>query len=107
MMKISVPSSFLCLGFILRATGAFFASLLAAQAFPPAPHYSIYGDVRDEYGYLISPSGATVVFYLNSVEIARYPITGVAGRDYSRLPGRVQAGECGTILTRVHRGGRI
>jgi hypothetical protein len=99
MMKISAPSSFLSFGFILRATGAFFASLLAAQAFPPAPHYSIYGDVRDEYGYLISPSGASVVFYLNSVEIARYPITGVAGHDYTyEIKMRIDMKRAGTAV---------
>jgi hypothetical protein len=42
------------------------AAVSVVQAFPPAPHYSIYGDVRDEYGYLISPGVATVVFFLNS-----------------------------------------
>jgi hypothetical protein len=99
MMNIATRSSFLSLGFILRATGVFAASLLAAQAFPPAPHYSIYGDVRDEYGYLISPSGASVVFYLNSTEIARYPITGVAGHDYTyEIKMRIDMKRAGTAV---------
>lgn len=54
-----------------------------ASAFPPAPHYSIYGDVRDEFGYLIQPGAASVVFYFGGKEVERYPLTGSANSSYT------------------------
>ena len=55
----------------------------SAHAFPPAPHYSIYGDVRDEFGYLIQPGTATVVFYFGGKEVERYPLTGATASTYT------------------------
>ncbi len=55
----------------------------SVHAFPPAPHYSIYGDVRDEFGYIIPPGAATVIFSFDGREIARYPLTGAASTDYT------------------------
>ena len=70
---------------ILVATGM--VTLLlggpSAKAFPPAPHYSIYGDVRDEFGYLIPAGGATVIFSFAGKEVARYPISGASGSDFN------------------------
>ncbi len=77
---------------IFRAAAAlrvvfFFALFLIltsdATAFPPAPYYTIYGDVRNELGALIPPGGATIIFSYKSKEVARYPITRVAGSNYS------------------------
>lgn len=62
---------------------ALFSSAPEAAAFPPAPHYSIYGDVRDEFGYIIPPGAATVIFSFGGREIARYPLTGAASSDYT------------------------
>ncbi len=62
---------------------AFVGASSRLAAFPPAPHYSIYGDVRDEFGYLIPAGGATVVFSFGGREIARYPLTGATGADYT------------------------
>lgn len=55
----------------------------SAHAFPPLPFYSIYGDVRDEFGYLIQPGTASVVFYFGGKEVERYPLTGATGSDYT------------------------
>ena len=67
------------------AAGAlgFLGSGASLIAFPPAPHYSIYGDVRDEFGYLIPPGAGTVVFYFGGKEVARYPLIGASGSSYT------------------------
>ena len=59
------------------------SSLSEALAFPPAPYYSIYGNVRDEYGNLIPANGSTVVFFYNNAEHSRYSITGLGISDYN------------------------
>ncbi len=56
-----------------------------ATAFPPAPFYTIYGDVRDANGLLIPAGGATIIFSYQGKEVARYPITSVAGADYNYM----------------------
>jgi hypothetical protein len=53
-----------------------------APAFPPAPYYTIYGDVRNEDGTLV-PAGAFLIFSYESKEVARYPITETLGKDYN------------------------
>jgi len=59
------------------------ALIPAAHAFPPAPYYTIFGDVRDEFGNLVAAGGGAVVLSVNAREIARYPIAGVSGQDYN------------------------
>ena len=54
-----------------------------ALAFPPAPYYTIYGNVRDEYGNLIPANGSTVVFSYNSAEHSQYSITSVGDKDFN------------------------
>lgn len=61
----------------------FLACAPSARAFPPAPYYTVFGDVRDEFGNLISAGGGSVIFSVNTREIARYPVTGVTGADYN------------------------
>ena len=68
---------------VLASALAFLFCGPSADAFPPAPHYSIYGDVRDEFGYLIQPGTASVVFYFGGKEVERYPLTGATGSDYT------------------------
>lgn len=63
--------------------GIYFLSIVAACAFPPAPYYTVYGDARDEFGYLIPAGGTTVVFYYGGAEFARYPISAVSDRDFN------------------------
>ena len=76
----------------------FFLCVGSLMAFPPAPYYTIFGDVRDEFGSLV-PSGATVVFYYQSKEMARYPITPVAGQDYNyQIRMRLDMNSAGTAV---------
>ena len=88
----SVGSLFACIAALL------FAFRGSLWAFPPAPYYTIFGDVRDEFGSLV-PSGATVVFYYQSKELARYPITAVAGQDYNyQIRMRLDMNSAGTAV---------
>ncbi len=57
---------------------AFLLLALPAQAFPPAPHYTVYGTVRDEFGQRLNVSGASVIFFRDGVEIVRREIGSVA-----------------------------
>ncbi len=67
----------------LSASGvALFLMAGDGPAFPPAPFYTIYGDVRDENGALV-PAGAILIFSYQSKEVARYPITATLGKDYN------------------------
>ena len=70
-------ASFLFLSLIIAS------SLGKALAFPPAPYYSIYGNVRDEHGQLIPANGSTVVFFYNAAEHSRYSITSLGLSDYN------------------------
>jgi len=54
-----------------------------ASAFPPAPHYTVFGNVRDEFGVLLSDGGGNVVFYRGGNELARNPVAKVENYDYN------------------------
>lgn len=43
-------------------------------AFPPGPHYTIYGIVRDQVGATLAVEGATILLLRENVEIGRAPI---------------------------------
>jgi len=51
--------------------------------FPPAPFYTIYGDVRDQYGLLLPAGTGSVVMSQGTKEIFRQPFTAVSGQDYN------------------------
>lgn len=53
------------------------------HGFPPAPFYTIYGDVRNAYGELIPAEGAAVILYAGEKEILRQSLTAVADADYN------------------------
>jgi hypothetical protein len=62
------------------------AAVLAAlplQAFPPAPYYTVYGDVRDQYGVLIPADGAAVIVYKGSKEIMRQSLVAAEGTNFN------------------------
>ena len=46
----------------------------AANAFPPAPNYTIYGFVRDQLGANLVIEGAEIILLRDTVEIGRAPI---------------------------------
>ncbi|MDE2642310.1 MAG: hypothetical protein OSB55_06100 [Verrucomicrobiota bacterium] len=55
------------------------------HAFPPAPYYTIHGDVRDQYGLLIPAGGSTVLGFQGGKEMMRQALTSVSGADYNYL----------------------
>jgi hypothetical protein len=61
----------------------FIASSLSLQAFPPAPYYTIFGDVRDQYGILIPAEGAAVIVYKDGQEILRRSLVAAEGTDFN------------------------
>lgn len=68
-----------------RALGCLLAGGCAsfAWAFPPAPFYTVFGDVRDEYGTLIHPEGAAVILSADGKEILRQALLdGSRGYNY-------------------------
>ncbi len=58
----------------LSAVVAFLTALATAHAFPPAPHYTIYGLVRDQVGATLSAQGVDLVLLRDNVEIGRTPV---------------------------------
>ncbi len=47
---------------------------LALRAFPPAPHHTVFGQVRDEYGSPISRPGAEVWLETGTTVLAKAPL---------------------------------
>jgi hypothetical protein len=75
------------------------ASLL--HAFPLAPFLAIYGDVRDEQGVLIPPTGAAVVMSQGGAQRMREPLTATSGADFNyQLRMRM---DMNRRLTETHR----
>ncbi len=52
----------------------FVIGCLPVSAFPPAPHYTLYGMVRDQVGQTITAQGATLVLLKDGQEISRTSI---------------------------------
>ncbi len=60
----------------LRLVGGVLSGLAAAAAlaFPPAPHHTVYGTVRDELGNPLSNPGAEVLLEGNGTSLVRTPV---------------------------------
>ena len=58
----------------LSVTTLLASTVLPIFAYPPAPAVSVYGLVRDQFGWVIDYRGAEIVFKSGSKEIARQPI---------------------------------
>ena len=72
-------------------------SVLVASAFPPAPHYTLFGNVRDEFGVLVPDGGANVIFYRGGQELARNPIARVEAFNYNyQIRLQIDMGRVGT-----------
>ena len=54
---------------------AVLAGVTPATAFPPAPHYTLYGVVRDQVGATLHVEGAQIVLLRDNVEVGRTLIT--------------------------------
>jgi hypothetical protein len=57
-----------------KSTLCFLVIVLALQAFPPAPYYTLYGLVRNQVGETLSAEGAVLILLKDGVEIGRTPI---------------------------------
>lgn len=47
---------------------------VAARAFPPAPHYTLYGLVRDQVGATLKVDGAELILLRDGKELGRTPV---------------------------------
>ncbi len=57
--------------------------VLPLQAFPPAPYSTLYGNVRDQYGMLLSGRGVSVLTFAGSTELDPQPLFDVPSGDYN------------------------
>jgi hypothetical protein len=77
----------------------FFFSCAAAMAFPPAPHYTLYGIVRDQVGQTVTAEGAEVVLLRGSAEIGRTPISSAMVDQNYELNVKIDQNRTGTAPT--------
>jgi hypothetical protein len=69
-----------------------------AQAFPPAPYYTLYGMVRDQAGQTVTAEGAEVILLKGGAEVGRTPIT-LSQLDQSyELNIRIDQNRSGTVF---------
>jgi hypothetical protein len=88
-------------------TPLFFAALslltVGAWAFPPAPHYTLFGMVRDQVGQTVTAEGAVLILLKGGVEIGRAPINSEVSLDKNyQLHVRIDANRAGTALYTRH-----
>ena len=75
------------------------AVTVPAHGFPPAPHYTLYGIVRDQVGQTITADHAEVVLLKGSQETGRTPITSGVRLDQNyELHMRLDQNRGGTTL---------
>lgn len=84
--------SILCISLLLLP-------LFPLHAFPPAPHYTLYGIVRDQVGQTITSEGAELILLKGGLEIGRAAIatTPTIQQNYE-LGVRIDHNRDGTIL---------
>lgn len=68
--------------FVIAAAGVLGAPL-ALEAFPPAPYYTVYGDVRDAHGDLLPSGEASVLVFADGQEIFRQTLSRPEQADYN------------------------
>lgn len=75
-----------------------FFSCAAAMAFPPAPHYTLYGIVRDQVGQTVTAEGAEVVLRRGGAEIGRTPISSAMVDQNYELNVKIDQNRSGTTF---------
>ncbi len=75
--------SALCTWRWLVALCAALAGVMTVAAFPPAPHYTIYGVVRDQVGATLHVEGAQIVLLRDNTEVGRTFISKELTGDYN------------------------
>ncbi|MDP0499965.1 MAG: hypothetical protein Q7P63_07670 [Verrucomicrobiota bacterium JB022] len=58
-------------------------SFHCVSAFPPAPYYTVFGDVRDEFGTLLHPEGASVILSAGGKEVLRQSLLDFDNRGFN------------------------
>lgn len=77
--------------------GAVLLSTATLSAFPPSPHYTIYGLVRDQVGIALGVEGAEIVLLRDNKEIARAPVYPTVHGDLNyELDIRIDQGRTAT-----------
>jgi len=77
----------------------FLVLALVAQAFPPAPYYTLYGIVRDQVGQTLEVEGAEILLLRGTEVIGRGPITRGLQLDQNyELNLRIDMARTGTQL---------
>ena len=69
-----------------------------AGAFPPAPHYALYGTVRDQVGQTVTAEGAEIILLKGGQEIGRCPITSSQLDQSYELNLRIDQNRSGTTF---------
>ena len=69
---LSIPMAFGLLG-----------GVWPVQAFPPGLSYTLFGNVRDQYGVLLPTTGASIVTYVGLKEMQRQSLVDVPAFDYN------------------------
>lgn len=76
-----------------------FLSGASLHAFPPAPHYTLYGTVRDQVGQRLNVEGAVLILLKGGLEIGRTPInSGLLLDQNYELSMRIDQNFGGTTL---------
>lgn len=84
---------------LLASAGCFLLFAMPAAAFPPAPHYTLYGMVRDQVGQTVLAGGAEVILLKGGVEVGRTPITaGLQLEQNYELRLRIDQNRSGTTF---------
>lgn len=69
-----------------------------ANAFPPAPYYTLHGMVRDQVGQTVTAEGAEVILLKGGVEVGRTPITSSRLDQSYELNMRIDQNRSGTAF---------
>lgn len=85
--------------FIRKSLPLLLAGVTSAQAFPPAPQYTLFGNARDQVGQRITATGAAIILLKDNVEVGRAPINSAQATDQNyELTVRIDQNRSGTTL---------
>ena len=75
-----------------------FFTIAPLHAFPPAPYYTLYGNVRDQVGQTLTAGGAVLILLKGGEEIGRTPISNLQLDQNYELNIRIDANRSGTTI---------
>ena len=71
-------------------------AVTALNAYPPAPHYTLYGLVRNQVGQTLDVQGAVLILLRDGAEVGRTPITSPVGDQNYELKIRIDTNRTNT-----------